>query len=138
MSLQRLKTFFESIQLMKGFQKCARNLISMIAFCGQNNLGQKFAAGWAGLAALSCTCSISHSEISISGIFLQSILQVDLRNVAKCWEDFLCHSNTLETYREEASKKVNFKYHISLNNVLPYIMSSLEQCPPFFTKQGGH
>ena len=32
----------------------------------------------------------------------------------------------------------NSKYLISLYNVLPYIISSLEQYPPFFTKLGGH
>ena len=29
--------------------------------------------------------------------FLQSIHQVDIKNVVKCWKDFFCYSNTLET-----------------------------------------
>ena len=32
-------------------------------------------------------------------IFLQFIHQVDMKNVVKCWKDFLSYFTTLETYR---------------------------------------
>ena len=48
-SFQNLKKFFMSTWY--GFQKYAINLILTI---GQTKIGQKIAAGWAGLAILSC------------------------------------------------------------------------------------
>ena len=44
-------------------------------------------------------CSKSHCENSISFIILESTHQVDMKNVAKCWKDFLPYFTTLETYR---------------------------------------
>ena len=41
----------------------------------------------------------SHRENSISLIFLESPHQVDMKNVVKCWKDFLSYFTTLETYR---------------------------------------
>ena len=41
----------------------------------------------------------SHRENSISFIFLESPHQVDMKNVVKCWKDFLWYSTTLETHR---------------------------------------
>ena len=49
-----------------------------MAFRGQTKAGQKIAAGWAGLAVLSCYL---HREISVSCIFLQFPHQVDKKNV---------------------------------------------------------
>ena len=43
--------------------------------------------------------SKSHCENSISSIFLESPHQVDVKNIVKCWKDFLCYFTTLETYR---------------------------------------
>ena len=43
-------------------------------------------------------------ENSISFIFLKSPHQVDMKNVVKCWKDFLFYFTTLETYRETVSK----------------------------------
>ena len=43
--------------------------------------------------------SKSHCENSISCIFLESPRQVDMKNVAKCWKEFVCNFTTLETYR---------------------------------------
>ena len=43
--------------------------------------------------------SKSHRENSISFIFLESPDQVDMKNVVKCWKDFLSYFTTLETYR---------------------------------------
>ena len=43
--------------------------------------------------------SKSHRENSISFIFLESPHQVDMKNVVKCWKDFLSYFITLETYR---------------------------------------
>ena len=42
--------------------------------------------------------SKSHRENSISFIFLESPHQVDMKNVVKCWKDFLYYFPTLETY----------------------------------------
>ena len=44
--------------------------------------------------------SKSHCENSISCIFLESSGQVDMKNVAKCWKEFLCYFTSLETYRD--------------------------------------
>ena len=44
--------------------------------------------------------SKSHRENSISFIFLESPHQVDMKNVVKCWKDFLSYFTTLETYRD--------------------------------------
>ena len=44
--------------------------------------------------------SKSHREDSIYFIFLESTHQVDMKNVGKCWKDFLSYFTTLETYRE--------------------------------------
>ena len=41
--------------------------------------------------------SKSHYENSISFIFLESRHQVDMKNVVKCWKDFLSYFTTLET-----------------------------------------
>ena len=43
--------------------------------------------------------SRSHHENSISFIVLESTHQVDMKNVVKCWKDFLPYFTTLETYR---------------------------------------
>ena len=43
--------------------------------------------------------SKSHRENSISFIFLESPDQVGMKNVVKCWKDFLSYFTTLETYR---------------------------------------
>ena len=43
--------------------------------------------------------SKNHHRISISCIFLQFPHQVDVKNVVKCWKDFLSYFTTLETYR---------------------------------------
>ena len=45
--------------------------------------------------------SKSHCEISISFIFLQSPHQVELKNVAKWWKDFLLYFTTPVTYHEQ-------------------------------------
>ena len=44
--------------------------------------------------------SKSHRENSISCIFLESPHQVDMKNVVKCWKDFLWYFDTLKTYRD--------------------------------------
>jgi hypothetical protein len=43
--------------------------------------------------------SKSHRENSISFVFLESPHEVDIKNVVKCWKDFLSYFTTLETYR---------------------------------------
>ena len=53
--------------------------------------------------------SKSHCENSISFIFLESPHQVDMKNVVKCWKDFLSYFNTLETYREWQAKVMHYK-----------------------------
>ena len=45
--------------------------------------------------------SKSHHENSSSFIFLESPHQVDMKNVVKCWKDFLSYFTTQETYRVE-------------------------------------
>ena len=42
--------------------------------------------------------SKNHREIFFL-IFLQSVHQIDMKNVVKCWKDFLPYFTTLETYR---------------------------------------
>ena len=42
--------------------------------------------------------SKSHRENSISFIVLESPDQVDMKNVVKCWKDFVSYFTTLETY----------------------------------------
>ena len=49
--------------------------------------------------------SKSHRENSISFIFLESPHQVDMKNVVKCWKDFLSYFTTLETYRVQIQKR---------------------------------
>ena len=44
--------------------------------------------------------SKSHRENPISFKFHESPHQVDMKNVVKCWKDFLSYFTTLETYRE--------------------------------------
>ena len=44
--------------------------------------------------------SKSHHENSISCIFLESLHQVDMKSIVKCWKDFLWYFVTLKTYRE--------------------------------------
>ena len=51
--------------------------------------------------------SKSHRKNSISFIFLESAHQVDMKNVVKCWKDFLRCFTTLETYRERVSLQVH-------------------------------
>ena len=47
--------------------------------------------------------SKSHRENSISCIFLESPLQEEMKNVVKCWKDFLWHLATLKTYCDNAN-----------------------------------
>ena len=49
--------------------------------------------------------SKSHPENSISSISLESPHHVDMKNVFKCWKDFLCYLTTLETYRDMSAFK---------------------------------
>ena len=42
--------------------------------------------------------SKSHRENSISCIFLESPLQVDMKSIIKCWKDFLWYFATLKIY----------------------------------------
>ena len=60
--------------------------------------------------------SKSHRENSISFIFLESPHQVDMKNVAKCWKDFLSYFTTLETYRgsTELSFYQDFAHHMAM------------------------
>ena len=44
--------------------------------------------------------SKSHRENSISGIFLESPHQFDMKNVVKCYKHFFCYFNTLKTHCE--------------------------------------
>ena len=64
---------------------------------------QNSTANSAHLAAHFCAClslpSKSHHQNSISSIFLESPDLVDMKNVVKCWKDFLSYFTTLETYR---------------------------------------
>ena len=61
---------------------------------------QNSTANSAHLAAhfLPCFSLPCHHENSISSIFLESPDQVDMKNVVKCWKDFLSYFTTLETY----------------------------------------
>ena len=42
--------------------------------------------------------SKSHLENSISCIFLESPIQVDMKTVVKCYKHFFCHFNALKTH----------------------------------------
>ena len=64
---------------MRRLQKYACNLSAQwLCEGGWTKTGQKIAAGWAGLAVLSCYL---HREISVSCIFLQFPHQVDRKYV---------------------------------------------------------
>ena len=82
---------------MRGLQKYARNLILTVAFGGQTKTGQKIAARWAG--SYLADSLKSQCEISFHLHILPSPHQVDMKNVVKCWKDFLWYSTTLETHR---------------------------------------
>jgi hypothetical protein len=56
--------------------------------------------------------SKSNRENSISFIFLESPLQVDMKNVVKCWKDFLSYFTTLETYCGDDNKSTDICYII--------------------------
>ena len=79
---------------MRGLQKCERLLI----FNGRPSQGKRLIPDWLDWLSYLAGTSKSYHEISISCIFLQSPYQVDTKKVAKYWKDFLCYSNTLETY----------------------------------------
>ena len=54
--------------------------------------------------------SKSHRENSITFIFLESPHQVDVKNVVKCWKDFLCYFITPETYRDILTLTMDFEH----------------------------
>ena len=47
--------------------------------------------------------SKSHRENSTSIVLLESPHQVDMKNVVKCWKDFLLYFTTLEPYSDRSS-----------------------------------
>ena len=55
--------------------------------------------------------SKSHREISISYIFLQSPHQVEMKNIVKCYKDFLGYSNTLHTVQYAVPISLIFKLY---------------------------
>ena len=89
--------------------------------------------------------SKSHRENSISFIFLESPHQVDMKNVVKCWKDFLSYFTTLETYRAlsqhillkivrwNAQLGPKLRPHVGLSNITTENYSSSTLCvrPPF-------
>ena len=79
-------------------------------------IGQKIAAGWAGLAVMAKKAIMRFQflayflEILSTLIFLQFSRWIDMKNVAKCWKDFLWYC-TLETYRN--SVEITTYYYLA-------------------------
>jgi hypothetical protein len=62
--------------------------------------GQIIATKLAVLAIPSCRWfkNKSHCKIHISCLFLQSLYQVDMKNIGKCWKGFLWYSIAIKRY----------------------------------------
>ena len=60
--------------------------------------------------------SKSHSQNSISSIFLESPHQVDMKNVVKCQKHFFCYFNALKTHGVDEGI---FESYVHLNIVVP-------------------
>ena len=79
--------------------------------------GKKWLPDWLDWLFYLADGSKSHHEISISYIFLQSPHQVEMKNIVKCYKDFLGYSNILDADTHRAihnfpfGKKPFRRYH---------------------------
>ena len=71
------------VYLMKGMQKCARNLILTMAFWGQTKTGEKVLPDGLDWLCYLAGSWKSHVGCLISCMFLH---QVDMKIVVKCWK----------------------------------------------------
>ena len=62
--------------------------------------------------------SKSHRENSISFIFLESPHQVGMKNVVKCWKDFLSYFTTLETNRAAVKEHKPFIKILKISSLI--------------------
>ena len=88
------------VYLMSRLQKNAKeNFFSRWLFEGRLRQGKNVLPDGLNWLCYFAGSSKIHRENSISFIFLECPHQVDMKNVVKCWKDFLSYSTPLETYR---------------------------------------
>ena len=97
-SFHRFNNTFH-VYLMRGFQKHARNWILTMPFWATREIAQPINPIWQHIFALPWSALKKPPCEFISFHIFGSPHQVDMKNVDKCWKDFLCYFTALETYR---------------------------------------
>ena len=89
--------------------------------------------------------SKSHRENWISCIFLESPHQVDMKNVVKCWKDFLWYFATLKTYCGPRLYFTNtnlindtFELYLNISRDIHWSGNSSDLCAKFLRSGDGH